>query len=428
MVSVCSSPVFRPRFGDGRNYIAAANSLIEGRGYPRVNEERPFFRAPLYPFVIAGLWAFAPASPLTIKLAQVVLFCITCLLARYAGALVTGRADLGLWSGLMAGTNPFLVDQVGRVQTETLHALLVMVSLLALYRGLLSRARAWAFFGASGVGWGLAALCRPTALPIAILLCVAVYALRLERRIGPLLAFACGLVASIAPWTVANFRATGEWIVITDGSGYHLWLGNRPENVELLTGRFESVPEFGLEANQHLQVIVPRALMSSWEHSSGYRAHSFTERDRMWRREAVSEMWSHPSRTALLWLLKAWAYWRPWLNTGAYAGSLVLASAAYLCLLYGAAYRGAGLLWSRSAGRAWVLLTVILFVASTLIHVVVHSMMRFRLPYVDPILCILAGVSLGTFVRTWVGRHGADGAAPETALGSQRNSMVETVR
>jgi hypothetical protein len=33
----------------------------------------------------------------------------------------------------------------------------------------------------------------------------------------------------------------------------------------------------------------------------------------------------------------------------------------------------------------------VLFAAVTVVHAMVHSMVRFRLPYVDPYLCLLAG-------------------------------------
>jgi hypothetical protein len=62
--------------------------------------------------------------------------------------------------------------------------------------------------------------------------------------------------------------------------------------------------------------------------------------------------------------------------------------------LYAAALFGAGCAARRQGGKAKLAAVITLLLASTAIHVASHSMVRFRIPYADPVLASLAGVGV----------------------------------
>jgi hypothetical protein len=78
----------------------------------------------------------------------------------------------------------------------------------------------------------VAALARPTALPLALAL-VAWIALGparrpLRARLGEAALVAVACLLAIAPWTMRNHRVSGAWIPLTSGAGAALWDGNNP--------------------------------------------------------------------------------------------------------------------------------------------------------------------------------------------------------
>jgi hypothetical protein len=386
-----------PEFGDAADYRAAARALLAGEPYPR-EATQPFFRAPLYPLFLSLLWRLAPEGALALGVAQAALFASTCWLLYRIGVHVHGDEPAALAGALLYAGHPLALMQVPSTQTEVLHTALVGAGMAALSALLLSGRRAnWAALGA-GVAFGLAALCRPTALPIAGALAAG---LVLWRR--PLLGVRAGAAwryalvmggaagMTILPWTLANARATGYPFLVTDAGGFHLWLGNHPDALRIYEGHFEDRREFVRFTYDHLQRDLPRLLMAQWERDGGYRALSLAERERRWRVEAWTNMRRHPGLTLRLWIDKGWALWRPWLHPAAYPRWIVVVTGLLVATLYVAAAVGATRVRRHPRGASFVCLLAVLFAAVTVVHAMVHSMVRFRLPYVDPYLCLLAG-------------------------------------
>jgi hypothetical protein len=414
--------VFGPRpplFGDAGDYIDAARSLLEGRGYPR-ESTLPFFRPPLYPALIALTWAVLPDDLLPILLGQAVLHAVTCgLLFRVA---VQGFGDrlAAMVGATCYAVSPFALWQLANVQTEPLHTLLVASSMLFLTRYVVAERaqRRDAFL--AGVFFGLASLCRPTALPVGLALCAGVGLARREgpvgaRYLGPALML-LGLGLPIAPWTLANWRATHEWILITDGGGYHLWLGNHPAELAIYERTFRSRSEFDAYSYKYLQRDLPNAKIAEWEREAGYWTLTLKQREHLWSNEFRENLRRNKAATLRLVFYKVLAYWRPWLQPGAYPRTAVVGSGAVLVGLYGLALAGAGVVGRTAVGRRWLLLVAFLSLSSTVVHAATHVMMRFRLPYVDPYLFLLAGAAAAAFFRRCTGRPGLRLPAPLARL------------
>ena len=395
--------VFGPRpplFGDAQDYLEAARRLLQGRGYPR-EASLPFFRPPLYPLLIALIWAVMPNDSLSVLLVQAVLHAVTCWLLFWIGVRGIGNH----WAALIGATsyalNPFSLWQLMNIQTEPLHTLLVAFGMLFLTHGILDERfhRRNTFLG--GVAFGLASLCRPTALPVGLAMSFGVGLIRRGDTFGMQISgpalLLLGLGLPIAPWTIANWRTTSEFILITDGGGYHLWLGNHPAELPIYEGRFRSRSEFDSYSFRYLQQDLVRSKIDEWERSGGYRSLSLKQRERLWNKEFWKNLSQNKAVTIRLFFYKILSYWRPWLLPGAYSCVAVLASGILLVGLYGFALAGVGLVSRTARGQHWLLLVAVLFLSSTATHAITHVMIRFRLPYVDPYLFLLAGAAATSF-------------------------------
>lgn len=387
------------RFGDAADYLAGAQALVNGLTYPR-EASLPFFRPPLYPLLIASAWALFPGSVVAIKLIQALLFGLTCwLLYRLGKVLFNGDARPALIGAFLYAVNPFALLQVTDIQTECLHTFLIALGLYFLAVLLQSKALLYKYALFAGIAFGLASLCRPTAFPIGVALALGLLAMGLRNKqiIGYLKSssiMAAGIVLTILPWSMANLSATGEFIFLTDAGGYHFWLGNHPAELRIYEGGFRNQQEFESYSYNYLQQELPGVKMKEWENSGGYKTLSLKQREAMWQRAAIQNVRSNSSQTIRLLIYKTFAYWRPWLLPGAYSRAMVVTSGVILVSLYLLASLGALIVYQTAQNRLLLGLLLLLFAVSTVIHTLSHVMMRFRLPYVDPYLSVLAGITL----------------------------------
>lgn len=399
VLAVATTVAYGPEmthFGDAGDYAEAAVSLLNDGSYPR-QSSLPFFRAPLYPLLIAAIWRVAPlGSYAAIKVVQAALFGMTCWFLFRIGLKVTGERGAAGLGALVYAVNPFALLQTAEIQSETLHTTLLAAGVLLLTVSLYQRSPTTAAAFGAGFAFGLAALCRPTALPVglALALCVLTRGRAFLKRLLQAVAVILGIATAVLPWTYCNWNTTGEPIVISDGLGYTLWLGNHPAELRVYEGRFRDKREFNEYTYNYLQQALPAAMIAGWEESGGYSALSLMQREQRWRSAAIATMRAEPLLTLRLWADKTWAFWRPWLRPTAYSPFVVLASGVAVSLLYVLAAAGV-YSWSRDAERRRFLLILgVLFATSTSVHTVTLVMIRYRLPYVDPYLSVLAGSAL----------------------------------
>jgi 4-amino-4-deoxy-L-arabinose transferase-like glycosyltransferase len=390
-------------FADAADYMSAANALLTNFTYPN-GGTLPFFRPPFYPFFIALIWLVFPASILAIKIAQAIIFGLTCVLIyKIAFALINRRLP-ALLASLACMLNPFIIIQTTDIQTETVHTFLVAFAVLLLVKilakkeeVLFSSGTVWKIF-AAGIFIGFAALCRPSALPIGIALGAGVVLLKYReiKFTGSLVVFAamiCGIFLAIFPWTLANWYRTHELILINDIGGYAMWVGNVPEILPVYEGNFRDSVEFNRYAD-HVNVDLAFEKMNEWESTVGYSNLSLKQREALWQAEAVKNARENPGLTVRLVFEKAWAFWKPYLNPSAYSAKVAVVSGVFLVALYLLSLYGAKVVWQDIDGKRAIILLGILFLSATVVHALIIGMIRYRIPYVDPYLCVLAGIGV----------------------------------
>lgn len=366
-------------FGDAGDYLETARSVCSEQVYPE-RGNLPFFRPPGIPFFIAAATLCEPSRVRVIKYGLAAVDAGTAVLILELALLVWCSAGLGpaagraagLLAGLAAAFYPFFVFSTTDVRSEPLFMFLLTLASL-----LLLRERP----AGSGVAAALAALTRPTAL-----LCIPLFALYAGRRKAAPLLIASAL--TLAPWVARNYLRFGEVILVNDAGSYSVWHASHPETRRIYAT--EDRQEFrrrALEFETKTIHQVARQVES--------RATTPGARDAEWRKLAIEELRRDPEASARFAAVKAWYYWRPWLNPIEHGPRAVAGSAAILILLYVLA--AAGMI--RHPDKRLVAAVLIYFAVLWLAHIPHQVVMRYRIPFTDPLLLVFAAGAVSSLRR-----------------------------
>jgi Tfp pilus assembly protein PilF len=219
-----SDLVQQPWFGyplvDSLTYDRTAREILAQGGHPAA-----YFRPPLYPYFLAGLYAVAGRSFVAVAAAQGLLGLAALYPAYRLGERWFGRtaALAGTWVG---ACYPLRIFFEGELLDVTLFGFLLLWGLWTLWRGLEGGAPPLLL---SGLLLGTAALTRPNvlvALPFVAL--GAALAFRREGGFRPAAAAAwlLGVGLAIAPTALHNWLVEGAFIPVAANGGVNFHLGN----------------------------------------------------------------------------------------------------------------------------------------------------------------------------------------------------------
>lgn len=349
-------------FGDGPDYLDTAQVLCTQHEYPE-RGNLPFFRAPGFPFFIAGVTLCSPGWTRAIKYGLAVCDAISVLLIF----LIAQSLGTNAWiAALFASLHPFFVMAVTDIRSEPLFMMFLTAAIWLLLR---SRP------ALTGLALGLAALTRPTAL-----LCIPLFALFFRRRFTVVL-FAALL--TLAPWTIRNYLRFGELLVVNDATGFNLWRGTNPELMKIVATH--DTEEFRRRSWRfESQTVAETARLVD------ARAKTPGTRDREWRKLALENVRSNPAFAVMSTLKKIAMYWRPWLHPAEHGPKAIASS---LAVNLGLFVLGAiGL--ARHRDRRLVLAVIVFFAAMWLAHLPYIPTIRLRVPLTDPLLIVFAAGSL----------------------------------
>jgi 4-amino-4-deoxy-L-arabinose transferase-like glycosyltransferase len=230
------------RYDDNR-YDALAWNIATGKGY-RDSLGRPEIKdPPLLPILTAGLYRLFGHD-------RTPMYVLQALLSAATVALVFGLArrhfgdGAALLAAALTAVNLDLIVFTGILLTETAFVFLMCAAMLAWERALAAPTSAhWAL---TGVLLGLAALARPTAqLLIVVVAVVTVVSWRSRGRrprrlVGVLLVAVATFALTLAPWTVRNYLTFHRLVPVAAGAGIGFWVGTnvawRGLDLDLRTG------------------------------------------------------------------------------------------------------------------------------------------------------------------------------------------------
>jgi tetratricopeptide (TPR) repeat protein len=227
VIAMEDHPPHRVPILDSAFHVEWARATAAGREYPPL-EGRPFFRAPLYVWFLAGIFRVFGGGLLWPRLIQCALGMVTiALVHRLAKRAFGGLA--AFMAASIAATYWLLIYFDGELMSETLVVPLTLFALLLTF-DLGTRMTPWRAL-AAGVAWGLAALARPNVLlfmPLVPLWMLWIRRQQVLRGLLPAVLFGIGVLLPILPVTAYNTLVKGDFALIASYGGVNLWIGNNP--------------------------------------------------------------------------------------------------------------------------------------------------------------------------------------------------------
>ncbi len=394
---------------DAYLYNALAQHLLASHCYCLYGSLPNYSRPPLWPFVLALVYAVTGANPLYGRLFYCVLGSCTCVLIYlFARDLFQRRIALlvGLLAALYCGL--FLYD--GWLYTESLYIFLLTFFAWALYhvqialstsgqyaaergpRGFWHRHR-WALL--SGIILGLITLTRPNGAGFFVVLLiwgiflVCRYALAWWLVAKNLLLIAALAALLILPWTYRNYQVTHSFVLVSMGLG------------EVLNGAYNNVVISGKPAT--------RGFWSPPPHSLNHDSATYTlADDAADTHRALAWIGSHVNAMPYVLALHFINMWKPY----TYSHGLPMEefptrrSSQVLWFLiplmswpvFVCAAIGLLVTWRRKWSELFVIYLVLAFTIGE--NLVFYGDMRFRAP-LEPMLLLLTGGLLWWLGRVW---------------------------
>jgi len=225
---VRNNPMYANLVMDSAKHDSWARSIAAGDGMP----PRPYFRAPLYYYLLAALYKVVTPDPLVGRIAGCIAGALTCYLIGRLGVMLAGFRP-GLLASVMAALYwPFIYFDP-ELLTVGLEVLLDVSLLLLLLAA--ARRDSPLLFLAAGIVWGLSAITRPNILAFGLgifpwLWFVARCGARPPRRLRATALLTLGLAIPILPVALRNRLVGKEPVLIATNGGVNFYIGNNPRS------------------------------------------------------------------------------------------------------------------------------------------------------------------------------------------------------
>jgi 4-amino-4-deoxy-L-arabinose transferase-like glycosyltransferase len=301
LIEVGRRPDFSLFYMDEEYHLEWARSLVSGVWNPPYDQlkEAPYFRAPLYPFFLAGLLTVLEGSTLAVRVFQTMLGSISCVLLYVLGTKVFGRRT-GLVAGLICSCYWVLAYFDTQLLLPVLLVFLLLAGMLCAYMA--ADRRSLPMAGFAGLVFGLFAITRPNILTFFPFLAWWAVSLRRSqservKRWFALLLIA-GMVLPPIGVTLRNRIVGKDWVPIASQGGVNFYIGNNARS-------------------NGMQAVVPGTRQTWWggyedtraiaEKAAGH-ALKASEVSDYWFRQAFSFIRSSPAAWLRLTLRKAAAF------------------------------------------------------------------------------------------------------------------------
>jgi len=352
-----------------------------------------FFQAPLYPYLLAVLYAVFGRSLDAVYLAQILLAVAGCYALYRAGREMAGE-DVGIGAALLAAIyGPFLFYDAQLLKESP------AVADTSLLLWALAAARARPGTGrwlATGVLLGILALLRENALLLVPFLLPLAWtregkAPAFLRRSGALIA---GLVVVLLPVALRNGLVGGSFLPTTSQGGVNFYIGNNPQ----ADGTYQPIVP-----GKQIPALERREPVRLAEQAAGRRLTA-GEVSRYWLGRSLDWVRRAPGAFVRLQFRKLGMFWSwyEWPDAVDYYYVKTLSPILRLPLLeFGGAVllALAGLVLARRRLRSFA--PVFLFILGwTLSTVLFFLFSSYRLPVV-PALLVLGGVALAGAAEAW---------------------------
>ncbi|MDF1545963.1 MAG: glycosyltransferase family 39 protein [bacterium] len=298
-LSLPDSPFFGMYFLDSQVLNSSAKDILSGS-----TSDLAYFRAPLYPYLLALVYKLFGVTPWAVIIFQNLLGLSTAIVVyRFAEELFS--RVVALWSGIICSVYPTLVFFEGETMITSLAVFLYTASVYGMWKA--SESDSVARTLGAGVIMGLAAITRPTIIPLALIFPVVLLyrhgwsqVLAVTKRS---IVFGGAILIPVLPVTFRNVLIGGEPVLISTQGGVNFYIGNN-EDADGLT---VVSPGPQLRIGKY-QDNIWTSSMDEANHRAG-RELTQSEVSSFWTGEALKWISSNPSRFSTLYLKKLWLFW-----------------------------------------------------------------------------------------------------------------------
>jgi tetratricopeptide (TPR) repeat protein len=222
-----SSPTFAHPIMDPLYHVEWARALAAGESFMA---GEPYFRAPLYPWLLGICFRLFGESYLLPRIFQAALSALTCGFLFLTGRRAFGRL-VGIAAGAVAAAYWLYLYFAGELLITTLIVFLDAVLMWLLLRA--DHSRAARRFFAAGLVLGLSAIARPNIVLFGLFVLPWIGLSdrgRGRRALSNLVVFAAACLIPILPVTVRNYVAGGDLVAISSQGGVNFYIGNSPDS------------------------------------------------------------------------------------------------------------------------------------------------------------------------------------------------------
>ncbi len=262
----------------------------------------PFFRAPLYGYLLGLVYAIFGSGPVGIIIVQMLCgLAVVYLTFVYARRLFDKK--VALISAAITAAWPTLIFYEGEVSITTLEVLVGLAALICIHRAVeLRTARSLI---AAGVAVGLAAITRPTFLVLVPLLPLGMWFSAARMRLGNLVApsaiFVAAMLVPILPVTFHNVVFGNDFVLIASQGGSNFYLGNSAA-ADGITAQQIGVAQLDGVMQDNI------ASVAAAEREVGRKLKP-SEASSYWLGRTFDDIWADPARALGLFLKKCYLFW-----------------------------------------------------------------------------------------------------------------------
>ncbi len=387
--------------GDPYGYVAMARSLLNGEGFAPYGSVLNR-RGPLYPALIALVYAITGDHPVIMQLIQGAMLGGVCALVFAIGRRLYNTRT-GVIAAVICAIHPALLRYVADFHIETF---LTLLSTLAIWRSVLLLEKPTAKNGALfGICAALGALAKPVLLlyPVVFAAWWVVIArgagvrreahrpdrpaeggagrMWLFARWVPVSAIFVAMAMVILPWTYRNYRSSGHIVLITTGFGDAFLRGYIFSQTDYALLRRPPYTDAENESNATFRALCSDA-GTVWQRND-------VESEQILSRAAKAKLRSDPAAFARKFVVQLFTFWYEMTSLVNSLVAGIAALALWMMALIG---------WRRSRAEghvAWPLLLPILCLNIAL--AVLLALGRYSVP-VLPALVILAAFGVDTLL------------------------------
>lgn len=225
---IYSSPTSRQPIMDEKYHLHLAQQINSPEGLPH----EPFYRAPLYPHVLALLLGITNDSHYAVRLLQIILGSLLPLFVYLFGLRLFNRR-IAYWAAAVTALWPTFIYYDSALLITSMMTLLTCLLVLQLYR-CDERPQKLLGFVLAGIFLGVTGLARPNILLLGPLLAIWIWWI-LKPQLGTkpalvrfFLIGACAFLV-VLPVTVRNYIVADDPVLIAWQGGFNFFIGNNQQ-------------------------------------------------------------------------------------------------------------------------------------------------------------------------------------------------------